>query len=380
MTPPPADLGHTAVGSWSGGRFMHFGEPLDDDRLVALLRPDAAIRTVVTADVYGRGEADRMVGRAVAGLPRDAFRIVGMVGHDFTSGERQGAKGYPRFTDPALRGPDAYADYLRRATEASLERCGVERFDVLMLHNPDRIGYSSDAVWDALAGLRDAGLADALGLAPGPANGFTLDVIACVERFGERIDWAMLILNPFEPWPGRLALPACERAGVRVLARVVDYGGIFHDDVPDEDRLGDRDHRAFRPAGWVAAARERLDRVRPIGERHGLTPLQLACQWTLAQPAVACVLPTLIQEPGPDAKPVEAKRAELAGVPAELVLTAEDLAEIDGIGDNTGCMALKGGSPAHAGEERADAWPLDARLRDAARRWDIVPERDLVVA
>src|SRR5690349_19990957 len=112
--PPPAsgavwqaslmpDLGHLAIGSWSGGRFMHFGEPLDDDRLVALLRPDETIRTVVTADVYGRGEADRMVGRAVAGMPRDAFRLVGMVGHDFTSGERQGAKGYPGFTDPAPR-------------------------------------------------------------------------------------------------------------------------------------------------------------------------------------------------------------------------------------------------------------------------------------
>src|SRR5262249_17597444 len=150
----------------------------------------------------------------------------GMIGHDFTTGERQGAKGYPRFTDPGLRGEDAYADYLRSAAEASLERCGVDAFDVLLLHNPDRTGYSSPAVWDAMAGLREQGLADAIGVAPGPANGFTLDVVSCLERFGEQIDWAMLILNPFEPWPGRLALPACRRHGVRVLARVVDYGGI----------------------------------------------------------------------------------------------------------------------------------------------------------
>ena len=47
-----------------------------------------------------------------------------------------------------------------------------------------------------------------IGLAPGPANGFTLDVIGCFERYGELIDWAMLILNPFEPWPGELALDA----------------------------------------------------------------------------------------------------------------------------------------------------------------------------
>jgi aryl-alcohol dehydrogenase-like predicted oxidoreductase len=372
------ELGHVALGAWSGGRFMHFGEPLDDDRLVGLLRPDQAIRTLVTADVYGQGEADRVVGRAIAGLPREEFRLVGMVGHDFTTGTRQGAKGYPRFTDPALRGPDAYAGYLRGAVEASLERCGVERFDLLMLHNPDRTGYSSPLVWEALTGLRDDGLANGLGVAPGPANGFTLDVIDCVDRYGSVIDWAMLILNPFEPWPGRLALPACERAGVRVLARVVDYGGVFHDDVPDEDMLGERDHRSFRPAGWVAAARSKLDRLRPVADRHGLTPLQLACQWTLAQPAVACVVPTLIQEPGPHAKSVERKREELAGVPDRLVLGAEDLEEIDRVGDNTGCMRLKGGSPVHEGADAADAWGLDDRLRQIAERWQIVPERDLV--
>ena len=50
--------GHLALGTWSGGRFMHFGEPLDDERLEALLRPDAAIPAVITADAYGAGEAD----------------------------------------------------------------------------------------------------------------------------------------------------------------------------------------------------------------------------------------------------------------------------------------------------------------------------------
>ncbi len=357
---------------------MHFGQPVDEERLVALLRPDARIRTVVTADVYGEGAADRLVGRSLVGLPRDDFRLVGMVGHDFYDGRRAGSKGYPRFTDPALRGPDGYASYLRAATERSLERCGVERFDVLLLHNPDRIGYSSPVVWEAMGGLRDVGLTDAVGVAPGPANGFTLDVIACIERHAGLIDWAMLILNPFEPWPGRLALPACDRHGVGVLARVVDYGGVFHGDVPDEDAFAERDHRAFRPAGWVQAAREKLAAITPIGERHGLTPLQLACQWTLAQPAVECVVPTLIQEPGTDTKPIEAKRDELAALPAELLLTGEELAAIDRVGDNTGCMALKGASPAHEGEERPDAWPVDDDLRAVGGRWGVLPERDLL--
>jgi aryl-alcohol dehydrogenase-like predicted oxidoreductase len=373
------DLGHTALGAWSGGVHMHFGLPLEHERLTSLLCPGDDIGTVITADVYGTGAADSTVGEALAGRPRESYRLVGMVGHDFYEGERAGAKGYPRFTDPALRGAEGYAAYLRMATERSLERCGTDRFDVLMLHNPDHIGYSSPAVWEAMSALRDDGLAGQLGVAPGPANGFTLDVISCLERFGDRIDWAMLILNPFEPWPGRLALPACERAGVRVIARVVDYGGVFWDDAPDEGAFPEHDHRSFRPAGWVDQARAKLDRIRPIAARHELTPLQLAAAWTLSQPAVACVAPTLIQEAGANAKPIEQKRIELANAPAKRILSADELSEIDAVGDNTGCMALKGGSPVHEGAPRPDAWPLDESLRSVAERWGIAPERDLVV-
>ena len=140
-------------------------------------------------------------GRSTA-CSRDRYSLVGAVGHDFYEGERQGPRGFPRFTDPELRGPDDYAAYLRMAAERSLERLGQDRFDLLLLHNPDRTGYESEAVWDGMAALRDAGLADAIGVAPGPANGFTLDLVRCFERFGDRIDWAMVILNPLEPWPG----------------------------------------------------------------------------------------------------------------------------------------------------------------------------------
>src|SRR3954452_7115845 len=109
--------GRTAIGTWSGGRFMHFGEPIDDERLISLLRPGGGIDTVLTADVYGEGEADAMLGRALEGVPRDSYALVGAVGHDFIEGERDGPRGFPRFTDSRLRGPGEYASYLRRATE-----------------------------------------------------------------------------------------------------------------------------------------------------------------------------------------------------------------------------------------------------------------------
>src|SRR5205807_2956853 len=124
-----------------------------------------------------------------------------------------GAKGYPRFTDARLRGEDAYAAYIRSATERSLARLRVDHFDVLLLHNPDRRGYRSEALWAGMEAVREAGLTRLLGVAPGPANGFTLDVIECFERFGAQIDWAMVILGPMEPWPGELVLAAAEAHG-----------------------------------------------------------------------------------------------------------------------------------------------------------------------
>ena len=379
-----ADPGHVAVGTWSGGRFMRFGEVIDDERLAALLRPGDGIDTVLTADTYGSGEADALLGRALRGVERESYCLVGAVGHDFYEGEREGSKGFPRFTDPRLRGPEQYAEYLRMATERSLERVGVDRFDLLLLHNPDRIGYTSPAVWEGMAALRDAGLTRRLGVAPGPANGFTLDVIDCLERFGALIDWAMVILNPLEPWPGELVLPAARRYDVDLITRVVDYGGIFWDDVRPGHDVAQHDHRAFRPDGWVQAGRERLERMRPIAERHGLTPIQLACQWNLAHDRVRCAVPTLIEESAPPThppttaeKPIEAKRAELAAVPRELLLSDDELAEVRAIGDNTGCMVLKGASPQFEGEPQPDRWPLTSELREVAARWAIEPEREL---
>jgi aryl-alcohol dehydrogenase-like predicted oxidoreductase len=369
---------HTAVGTWSGGRYLHFGEPIAEERLEALLTPGGGLDTLLTADAYGAGEADRVLGRALRGAERDAVCVVGAIGHDFYEGEREGAKGYPRFTDPRLRGADgsAYADYVRMATERSLERLGIDAFDVLLLHNPDRTGYTSEAVWAAMRAVRDEGLAGSLGVAPGPANGFTLDVIDCLERFGELIDWAMVILNPLEPWPGELCLAAAREHGVEVITRVVDYGGLFWDDVRPGHAFAPRDHRTFRPDGWVQAGSEKLELLRPIAEHHGLTMLQLAAQWCLAHEPVACVVPTLIQEPGDGARTIEDKRAELLCTPREVVLDDEDVAIVRSIGDNTGSMALKGAGPQHE-DVLPDRWPLSPELEAVARRWGIEPERDL---
>jgi hypothetical protein len=106
----------------------------------------------------------------------------------------------------------------------------------------------------------------------------------------------------------------------------------------------------------------------------------LACQWNLAHPAVECVAPTLIQEVGPEARTIESERAELASVAAEIRLSAEDVAAIRAIGDNTNTMALKGAAVDFEGEEQPDRWPLSQDLAEVGGRWGIDPERDLAYA
>ena len=370
------DLTRTAFGTWSGGRYMHFGEPLGEERFLNLVRHayQRGVRTFMTADVYGNGAADEMLGRSLAGLPRDSYCLVGAIGHDFYRGQRAGSKGYPRFT--ATRKPADYGDYLRMSAEKSLARCRADRFDLLLLHNPDFTGYSSDKVWSGMDRLRDAKLAERIGVAPGPANGFTLDLILCFEQFGPLLDWAMIILNPLEPWPGSLVLPAAVRHDVNLITRVVDYGGLFHDDVKPGHQFGQQDHRAFRPAGWVEAGCEKLERMRDIAARHKITLLQLACLWNLAQPRVKSVIPTLIQEIGDHARPIESKVDELASVP-DSPLREDECQQISGIGDNKGCMELKGANRTHVGEPQPDRWGLTRDHERLAERWGIDPVADL---
>lgn len=352
---------------------MHYGEPVSDERFINLvhLAWESGIRTFVTADVYGNGRADELLGRALQGIPRSEYCLAAMVGHDFYTGVREGSRGYPRFTDPALRQPSAYGEFLQMAVGKSLVRCGTDHFDLLMLHNPDERGYTHEAVWNSLRSLRDEGLTSLLGIAPGPANGFAYDLIHCFGEYREVIDWAMIILNPLEPWPGSLVLPAAQEYDVDIITRVVDYGGLFHGDIGRGHVFRPGDHRTHRPAGWVDQGLDRIDAMRPIAERHGLSLLHFASLWNLAQPPVRSVVPTFTQEAGEDARPIEDKVRELAALPEDNPLTPEEVREVARIGDNTGCMDLKGASRRHRTSDRPDEWAMRPELVAIGDRWGL---------
>ena len=90
------------------------------------------------------------------------------------------------------------------------------------------------------------------------------------------------------------------------------------------------------------------------------------------------VIPTLIQELGEGARPIASKVDELAALKA-IRLTPDELSEIARIGNNTGCMALKGSSRRHVGSALPDQWELDSDLEALAARWQIDPDIDLAL-
>jgi aryl-alcohol dehydrogenase-like predicted oxidoreductase len=171
-----------------------------------------------------------------------------------------------------------------------------------------------------------------------------------------------------------LCLPAAVQNNVKIITRVVDHGGLFHDDVKPGHKFGQQDHRGFRPAGWVEAGNKKMDEMRPFAEKYGVTMLQVACLWNLSHPGVKSVIPTMIEEV--NGKPIEEKVEELAALP-EIQISAEDRERIAHIGNNKGCMDLKGASRGHTTTAQADRWGITKDLELVAKRWGIDPGVDL---
>jgi hypothetical protein len=101
-----------------------------------------------------------------------------------------------------------------------------------------------------------------------------------------------------------------------------------------------------------------------------LSLLELASIWNLSHPAVESVVPTFIQEAGEGARRIEDKIREFGKMPT-LRFTAEEVDFIRQIGDNTGCMSLKGASKRHASSERPDEWPMREDLLEIAARHEL---------
>jgi D-threo-aldose 1-dehydrogenase len=233
-----------------------------------------------TAPHYGAGRAERRVGAALQAVPRDRYTLSTKVGRLLVPRGPGQPADRAGFVDepPCRRVWDFTADGIRRSVDGSLRRLGVDRVDVLYLHDPDdheqdvyRTGYP------ALAALREQGVVGAIGAGMNQAG--------MLARFVTRLDLDVVLLA------GRYTLldqsgldellPACAERGVPVVV-----GGPFNSGLLADPRPGGRYDYAPAPEHLVG----RAVAVRDACARHGVPVTAAALQFPLGHPAVASVL------------------------------------------------------------------------------------------
>ncbi len=307
-TVPALGVGTWAMGGpWTfDGAAAGWGE-VDDDESVAALRAgfDAGVRLVDTADAYGCGNAERVVGRAFAEV-RDEVVVVTKVGLVTDEGTRTGA------------GSDLSPVHVRAACEASLRRLGTDRVDVYLVHPGDTTAAQAEDVVEVFEDLVAQGKVLGYG-----SSALAPDVVATISR-GPHAVALEGELNVLQRDPGVPDL--AERNGLTLLARTPLAMGLLTGRYRRPDQLATDDVRRQTPywtyfrdghmQDWLA----RLDSVRDVLTSDGRTLVQgaLAYVWGASARAV----------PVPGARTVAQVR-EQAGALAHGPLRPEQVADVD---------------------------------------------------
>jgi D-threo-aldose 1-dehydrogenase len=247
---------------------------------------DLGLRMYDTAPLYGYGSAERRLGHVLAQQPRDEFMLATKVGRLIRSPEAvrdgldAGGAGQFRGAPPLVPVFDFSYDGVMRSFEESLERLGVDRIDILHIHDPD--DYFEQALsgaYRALDKLRSEGTIKALGSGMNQAE--------MLARFAREADFDCFLVAGRYSLLDQAALPEllpiCEQKGIAII-----IGGVYNSGILANLGNPERETFNYQPAEqrWVDKAR----RIKSVCDRHGV-PLQAAAlQFPLAHPAVATVL------------------------------------------------------------------------------------------
>ena len=242
------------------------------------------VRLFDTAPHYGLGLSERRLGAALSGRPRDGYVLSTKVGRVLVDNPAGGSDLDNGFDVPATlrRAWDFSAQGVRHSLAASLERLGLDRVDIALIHDPDDSGdprAALDQAYPALDALRAQGVVGAIGVGSRHCGTLTRFVT------GTDIDTVMLagrytLLE--QPALDEL-LPACERRGVSVLNAAVFNSGLLAVDRPDASRPYE-----YRPV--PAALLDRALRIAAVCERYGTSLPGAALAFAAAHPAVAAVV------------------------------------------------------------------------------------------
>jgi aryl-alcohol dehydrogenase-like predicted oxidoreductase len=271
------DLSVVGFGAWEAGGTA-WGANASDDAVIAAIRAglDAGMTWVDTAEVYGDGVSERLVGRAVAG--RDGVLVASKVA-------------------PAPEGTGFRPEQVRRACEASIGRLGVDAIDLYQLHWPDDGDTPVEETWGAMVDLVEAGLARWIGV-----SNFDRELIARCETV-RHVDSLQPRFNLLMRDEGEL-IRWCGAHGIGVVAYAPLAYGLLTGAITADTAYPDGDWRTsssdedpddpdvvpeFLP-DRLPGVLARIERLRPIAERRGISLAQLALAWCHHQPGVTSAI------------------------------------------------------------------------------------------
>jgi aryl-alcohol dehydrogenase-like predicted oxidoreductase len=259
-----------------------WGEIGEDDALAVVHAAlDAGVTFLDTADVYGDGRSESLVGRVLA--------MRGAAG-GLTVATKMG-----RRADPLV--PEAFSyDAFRGWLDRSRRNLGLDTIDVVQLHCPPIAVYSDGRVFDALDRLVEAQVVAAYGVSVETVD----EALAAIAR--PHLATLQIILNVFRQKPLEQVLPAAAAAGVGVIARVPLASGLLSGTYDETTKFADDDHRTYNRHGAAFDVGETFSGVPfDVGVRaardvaaltaDGTTTAQVALRWIVDQPGVTTVIP-----------------------------------------------------------------------------------------
>ncbi|MCP4592036.1 MAG: aldo/keto reductase [bacterium] len=272
-------------GSWTiGGR--NWGAADDQQSLEALRAAlDSGATFIDTADVYGCGHSEELVGRVLAERGAKGLVIATKAGNDFYNATDADDQGYG-----AIRQNYGKA-YLIGAAERSLARLGVEALDILQLHSGDLEQLERDDPWEALETLKCQGKILHAGWS---VQSFQEDAQAhLLDRHHELIDCIQVRYNLLEREAERTLLPKAEEYGIGVIVRTPLLFGLLAGRFTRDSQFGDDDHRRMNLSPEkLDAYLTRMERLRDLyGAFSKQTPAQVSLRFCRSHPACHTVIP-----------------------------------------------------------------------------------------
>lgn len=242
------------------------------------------LRYFDTAPLYGFGLAEQRLGHVLAGRPRHEFVLSTKVGRllraDAPPDPGQFHQGDPfyRGTPPVNPVFDYSYDGVMRSVEESLQRLGLDRVDILFIHDPDdHFAAALSGAYRALDRLRSEGTVGAVGAGMNQAE--------MLARFAREADFDCFLLAGRYTLLDQVGLdellPLCEQKNIAIVV-----GGVYNSGLLADTRPGATFNYVPAAAQWVEKAR----RLQAVCDRHGVPLKAAAIQFPLAHPAVATVL------------------------------------------------------------------------------------------